>query len=145
MSSERLADDLSRRTLLIVICWSLCLEVNARRYEEGPTNYVAHWSWMRCAAALGIMAGETYRQPQATSQFRMILSIILNWKKKKVSSLKLQAVDNLKKEFDICRTVLYKVIIAFIANAAQDGRQLKLDEARRLVHKTCVARRTART
>ena len=100
---------------------------------------------MRCAAALGIMAGETYRQPQATSQFRMILSIILNWRKKKVSSLKLQAVDNLKKEFDICRTVLYKVIMAFIANAAQDGRQLKLDEARRLVHKTCVARRTART
>ena len=70
---------------------------------------VAHWSWMRCAAALGIMAGETYRQPQATSQFRMILSIILNWRKKEVSSLKLQAVNNLKKEFDICRTVLYKV------------------------------------
>ena len=52
------------------------------------------------------------------------------------SSSKLQAVDNLKKEFDICRTVLYKVIIAFIANAAQDGRQLKLDAARRLVHKS---------
>ena len=64
---------------------------------------------MRCAAALGIMAGETYRQPQATSQFRMILSIILNWRKREASSLKLQAVDNLKKEFDICRTVLYKV------------------------------------
>jgi len=61
---------------------------------------VAHWSWMRCAAALGIMAGETYRQPQATSQFRMILSIILNWRKKKASSLKLQAVDNLKKDVD---------------------------------------------
>ena len=60
-------------------------------------------------------------------------------------SIKLQAVDNLKKEFDICRIVLYKGSMAFIANAAQDGRQLKLDEARRLVHKTCVARRTART
>ena len=35
--------------------------------------------------------------------------------------------------------------MAFIANAAQDGRQLKLDEARRLVHKSCVARSTART
>jgi len=55
---------------------------------------------MRCAAALGIMAGETYRQPQATSQFRMILSIILNWRKKEASSLKLQAVDNLKKDVD---------------------------------------------
>jgi len=70
---------------------------------------VAHWSWMRCAAALGIIPGETYREPQATSQFRMILSIILNWRKKEASSLKLQAVNNLKKEFDICRTVLYKV------------------------------------
>ena len=80
------------------------------------------------------------------SQFRMLLSCILNWRKKlQAASVKQQAVDNLKKEFDICRTVLYKVIIAFIANAAQDGRQLKLDEARRLVHKTCVARRTART
>jgi len=55
---------------------------------------------MRCAAALGIMAGETYRQPQATSQFRMILSIILNWRKREASSLKLQAVDNLKKDID---------------------------------------------
>jgi len=55
---------------------------------------------MRCAAALGIMAGETYRQPQATSQFRMILSIILNWRKREASSLKLQAVDNLKKDVD---------------------------------------------
>jgi len=24
---------------------------------------VAHWSWMRCAAALGIISGETYREP----------------------------------------------------------------------------------
>jgi len=55
---------------------------------------------MRCAAALGIMAGETYRQPQATSQFRMILRIILNWRKREASSLKLQAVDNLKKDVD---------------------------------------------
>ena len=75
----------------------------------------------------------------------MILKIILNWRKKKASGHKPQAVDNLKKEFDIYRIILYKVIIAFIANAAQDGRQLKLDEARRLVHKTCVARSTART
>ena len=37
------------------------------------------------------------------------------------------------------------IINAFIANAAQDGRQLKLDEVRRLVHKSCVARSTART
>jgi hypothetical protein len=29
--------------------------------------YVAHWSWMRCAAALGIIPGETYREPQASS------------------------------------------------------------------------------
>ena len=36
--------------------------------------------------ALGIIPGETYREPQATSQFRMILKIIL--KKKEV---KLQA------------------------------------------------------
>jgi len=35
-----------------------------------------------------------------TSQFRMILSIILNWKKREASSLKLQAVDNLKKDVD---------------------------------------------
>ena len=41
--------------------------------------------------------------------------------------------------------ILYKGSMAFIANAAQDGRQLKLDEARRLVHKSCVARSTART
>jgi hypothetical protein len=40
---------------------------------------------------------------------------------------------------------LVKENMAFIANAAQDGRQLKLDEARRLVHKSCVARSTART
>ena len=31
------------------------------------TDQVAHWSWMLCAAALGIMAGEPYRQPQAAS------------------------------------------------------------------------------
>jgi len=35
---------------------------------------------MRCAAALGIIPGETYREPQATSQFRMILKIILKKK-----------------------------------------------------------------
>jgi hypothetical protein len=40
---------------------------------------------------------------------------------------------------------LIKENMAFIANAAQDGRQLKLDEARRLVHKTRMARSTART
>jgi len=80
-----------------------------------------------------------------TNQFRMLLSCILNWRKKEASSSKLQAVDNLKKEFDMYRIILYTVNMAFIANAAQDGRQLKLDEARRLVHKTCVARRTART
>ena len=33
-------------------------------------------------------------------QFRMILSIILNWRKREASSLKLQAVDNLKKDVD---------------------------------------------
>ena len=75
----------------------------------------------------------------------MLLSCILNWRKKEASGLKPQAVDNLKKEFDIYRIILYTVNMAFIANAAQDGRQLKLDEARRLVHKSCVARSTART
>jgi len=54
-------------------------------------------------------------------------------------------VDNLKKEFDYMGFYGINIINAFIANAAQDGRQLKLDEARRLVHKSCVARSTART
>ena len=67
-------------------------------------------------------------------------------KKKKASSHKPQApVDNLKKEFDIYRIILYIVSMAFIANAAQDGRQLKLDEAPRLVHKSRMARSTGRT
>jgi hypothetical protein len=52
-------------------------------------NYVAHWSWMRCAAALGIIPGETYREPQA-------------------SSGKLRAAS-CKKRFDIYRIFLYKV------------------------------------
>jgi hypothetical protein len=72
---------------------------------------------MRCAAALEIIPGETYREPQA-------------------SSIKLQAsscgvVAHMK-----VKKFLVKENMAFIANAAQDGRQLKLDEARRLVHKS---------
>jgi len=63
----------------------------------------------------------------------------------RASSVKLQAAS-----CDIfvhmkVKKFLIKENIAFIANAAQDGRQLKLDEARRLVHKSCVARSTART
>ena len=30
-------------------------------------EFVAHWSWTLCATALGIISGETYRKPQATS------------------------------------------------------------------------------
>ena len=37
-------------------------------------DYVAHWSWMRCAAALGIIPGETYREPQASSSERQASS-----------------------------------------------------------------------
>ena len=68
------------------------------------------------------------------------------WKikvRRQASSSKL--VDNLKKEFDYMGFYGINIINAFIANAAQDGRQLKLDEVRRLVHKSCVARSTART
>jgi hypothetical protein len=65
--------------------------------------------------------------------------------KLQASSFKLQAsscgvVAHMK-----VKKFLVKENMAFIANAAQDGRQLKLDEARRLVHKSCVARSTART
>jgi len=36
--------------------------------KRGPVyGFVAHWSWMLCAAALGIIPGETYRKPQAAS------------------------------------------------------------------------------
>jgi len=28
-------------------------------------EFVANWSWMRCATALGIILGETYQKPQA--------------------------------------------------------------------------------
>ena len=39
-----------------------------RQVATGPgAGTVAHWSWMRCAAALGIIPGETYRKPQAAS------------------------------------------------------------------------------
>ena len=31
------------------------------------TDQVAHWSLLLCAAALGIILGETYQKPQATS------------------------------------------------------------------------------
>ena len=69
MSSERLADDLSRRTLLIVICWSM---------SEGIDHPVKAYllalymdlliTWpigLGCDArqALGIIPGETYREP----------------------------------------------------------------------------------
>jgi len=43
-------------------------QISSRGATVRPTNYVAHWSWMRCAAALGIIPGETYREPQATSR-----------------------------------------------------------------------------
>ena len=51
-----------RSTPLVVIFWTLA------------GNYVAHWSWMRCAAALGIIPGETYREPQASSGKRQAAS-----------------------------------------------------------------------
>jgi hypothetical protein len=38
---------------------------NMNVLKEGR-SIVAHWSWMRCAAALGIIPGETYREPQVT-------------------------------------------------------------------------------
>ena len=62
------------------------LEVFAKRtfLGQGPEtaalpdpeqmNAVAHWSWMRCAAALGIIPGETYREPQASSGKRQAAS-----------------------------------------------------------------------
>jgi hypothetical protein len=91
MSSERLADDLSRRTLLM------------------PATF--------CRAS--------------------ILYIDLSFKHQAASC---GVVAHMK-----VKKFLVKENMAFIANAAQDGRQLKLDEARRLVHKSRVARSTART
>jgi len=38
------------------------LGVRARK-PAGLIWIVAHWSWVRCAAALGIIPGETYREP----------------------------------------------------------------------------------
>jgi hypothetical protein len=60
--------------------------------------------------------------------------------KHQASSSKLRHFAHMK-----VKKFLVKENMAFIANAAQDGRQLKLDEARRLVHKTRMARSTART
>jgi len=51
---------------------------------------------MRCAAALGIIPGETYREPQATSQFRMILKIILKKEGVELQATSSKPVDNLK-------------------------------------------------
>ena len=96
MSSERLADDLSRRTLLM------------------PATF--------CRASILYIGG-----------------------KLQASSFKLQAASCGVVAHMKVKKFLIKENMAFIANAAQDGRQLKLDEARRLVHKSCVARSTART
>ena len=35
--------------------------------RPGSPRPVAHWSLMLCAAALGIILGETYQKPQAAS------------------------------------------------------------------------------
>ena len=47
----------------------------------GLGSVVAHWSLMLCAAALGIILGETYQKPQATSY------------KQQAPSFKQQALD----------------------------------------------------
>jgi len=53
----------------------------ALRDGSGIRN-VANWSWTLCAAALGIIPGETYRKPQATSNKQQAASEKLKAKNK---------------------------------------------------------------
>ena len=48
-------------SIQLVLCCVLIGSVQSLR------DTVAHWSLMLCAAALGIILGETYQKPQATS------------------------------------------------------------------------------
>ena len=134
MSCKGRRHDLFRRTLLIVICWSNNQCIGDRKTAMVAKRILFH----SCRIVVG------------TSLLDLLIMVrhfvarqyyILS----RASSIKLQASSCDVFVHMKVKKILIKENMAFIANAAQDGRQLKLDEARRLVHKTCVARSTART
>jgi len=81
---------------------SRCLRTAEPR-QDWSFELVAHWSWMRCAAALGIIPGETYREPQASSgegfrqPFKCCDSITATSGKLQATSNKQQATSSLTK------------------------------------------------
>ena len=69
-------------SIQLVLCCVLIGSVQSLR------DTVAHWSLMLCAAALGIILGETYQKPQATSGKRVSPELQAKGSKPQASSNK---------------------------------------------------------